>query len=187
MSARPTFLSAKADRHLAAALLEADTPLFNVSEDQLEEANNKLVERQATHNLPPPPYGILDVLLHDMQALKEEALIQYTIEFHQTPPVDLSVIELNEDFIKTLHKNDCLHSWCLPFDKEDGMVFIATTHYLAEAVRLFWEEKLGKCILWHVTTGTSLREGLERAVFKKEVAPAPPPMAPATVPPFPVS
>ena len=173
MTPRPSpFFIAKADRHLAAELFGADTPLFNVSDAQLAEANQKLVTNKSNSTAQAVPFGILDILIGDMGVFKEEALLQYTIETHLIPPIDLRLIELNDEITKTVAKSDCIASWSLPFDREDGLYSVATTHYLAEVVRQFWEERLGKGIIWYVTSLESLRDGFDRATFKKTAQPA---------------
>jgi len=115
-------------------------------------------------------FSILDVLVYEQRALKEEDLIRYTMEHFHVPPVNLAFMDFNEELLKGITREQCVDTRSLPFDKDGGLVFIATSHFLAEQERTYWEGVFGRGIVWHSTTLENLREAWVRAAFAKPVA-----------------
>jgi len=156
----PSAISSRVDRHLAAALVEIDTPHFSVSTDQLTSANESFVLRRdkGEEGNVLIGFSILDVLVYEQRALKEEDLIRYTMEHFHVPPVNLAFMDFNEELLKGITREQCVDTRSLPFDK-DG-----------EQERTYWEGVFGRGIVWHSTTLENLREAWVRAAFAKPVA-----------------
>jgi hypothetical protein len=146
----------RANRLLGASLVDANL----ITVDQLENANEKLLELIAT--APPRQCTLLGVLAYDLKVLTERDVLQYCMDEHHIGLIDLKVYDGADDLRATVNQPACWATWTLPFDREEDFTLIATAYYLSPAVRAFWEKQYPGPILWYGTTLESIAEALER-------------------------
>lgn len=153
----------RANRLLGASLVEANL----VSVDQLENANEKLLELIGEGN--PRQCTLLGVLAYDQKVLREEDVLQHCVDEHAIGLVDLRGYEIPEEARGLIHLPTCWATWTLPFDREEYFTLVATAYHLSPAVRTYWEKQLGSHIIWYGTTLESIADTLDRLA----AAPAP--------------
>lgn len=146
----------RANRLLGASLVDANL----ITVDQLENANEKLLELIAT--APPRQCTLLGVLAYDLKVLTERDVLQYCMDEHHIGLIDLKVYDGADDLRLTVNQPACWATWTLPFDREEDFTLIATAYYLSPAVRAFWEKQYPGPILWYGTTLEAIAEALER-------------------------
>lgn len=146
----------RANRLLGASLVEANL----VSVDQLENANEKLLELIADGT--PRQCTLLGVLAYDLKAVKEEDVLQHCVDEHGIGLIDLHAYEGSEEVRVGLNHAACWATWTLPFDRDEDFVLVATAYYLSPAVRTFWEKQLGGHIIWYGATLETISDALER-------------------------
>lgn len=151
----------RANRLLGASLVEANL----VTIDQLENANEKLLELIATGT--PRQCTLLGVLAYDLKVIKEEDVLQYCSDEHNVGLIDLRSYDGSEEVKAGLNHAACWATWTLPFDRDEDFTFIATAYYLSPAVRTFWEKQVGGQVVWYAATLEDIAESLERLANAK--------------------
>ena len=147
----------RANRLLGAALVEHNF----VKIEDLERANERLLEllgseqiRQAT---------VLGILAYELKVLREEDVLLHLADTESLGLVDLRTYEINDDCRKATDLGAAWSTWSVPYDKEEGITFMATAYYLSPAVRSYWEKQLGTtAIIWYCTTLDIIGEYLEK-------------------------
>jgi hypothetical protein len=151
---RPVIM--RCNRLLGAALVEKNL----VTVEQLEAANERLL--QALEKGSDREACLLAILLHDVHALTQDALLEHLVEELSLGLVDLREIDLHDDLKSHLDTGMCWATWSVPFDKDDDVHFIATAYSLSPAVRQFWEKQFSGPIIWYGTTLDSVSDCLEK-------------------------
>jgi hypothetical protein len=151
----------RANRLLGASLVEANL----VTIDQLENANEKLLELIATGT--PRQCTLLGVLAYDLKVIKEEDVLQYCSDEYSVGLIDLRSYDGAEEVKVGLNQAACWATWTLPFDRDEDFTFIATAYYLSPAVRTFWEKQVGGQAVWYAATLEDIAESLERLANAK--------------------
>ena len=146
----------RANRLLGASLVEANL----VTVDQLESANEKLLELIASST--PRQCTLLGVLAYDLKVVKEEDVINHSVEEYNIGVIDLRTYEGAEEVKLGLNLPACWATWSLPFDRDEDFTLIATAYHLSPAVRTFWEKQIGGQVIWYATTLDEIAETLER-------------------------
>jgi Type II secretion system (T2SS), protein E, N-terminal domain len=146
----------RANRLLGASLVECNL----ITVDQLENANEKLLELIAT--APPRQCTLLGVLAYDLKVISEHDVLQYCVDEHHIGLVDLRLYDGSDDLRVTVNQPACWATWTLPFDREEDFTLVATAYYLSPAVRMFWEKQYGGQVIWYGTTLEAIAEALER-------------------------
>ena len=132
--------------------------------DQLEEANNVLLDKIDAENV--KEASLLRILMWELDMLKEPDLVHFQVDQFEIGLADMgfySYLEQEEDEEPLYTIEDCWASWTVPFDHENGFYFLATAYYMSQPVIDMWEEKLGGKILWFVTELGGLSTLLENA------------------------
>lgn len=151
----------RANRLLGASLVEANL----VSVDQLENANEKLLELIAGGT--PRQCTLLGVLCYDLKVVKEEDVLQHCVDEHGIGLIDLHTYEGADDARAHASHAACWATWTIPFDRDEDFTLVATAYYLSPAVRTFWEKQLGGQIIWYGTTLEAIADTLERLAVGK--------------------
>jgi hypothetical protein len=159
---RPLLL--RANRLMGSALIEHNLVQF----EDLEVANERLLEISATGDF--RRSSVLNILIAEQKALSEEDVLHQVVDEHLVGVVDLRSYEVPDDIKKELDLGACWASWSVPFDREEDFYFIATAYYLSPAVRMHWEKKLGKNIVWQATTMDIIAEFLDRVQAERDQA-----------------
>ncbi len=151
----------RANRLLGASLVDCNL----ITVDQLENANEKLLELIATAH--PRQCTLLGVLAYDLRVISEHDVLQYSVDEHHIGLVDLRTYDGSEELRTTVNQPACWATWTLPFDREEDFILIATAYYLSPAVRMYWEKQYGGQVIWYGTTLESIAEALERLATPK--------------------
>lgn len=151
----------RANRLLGASLVEANL----VSVDQLESANEKLLELIAGGT--PRQCTLLGVLAYDLKVVKEEDMLQYCVDEHGIGLIDLHTYEGADEARAGVSHAACWATWTVPFDRDEDFTLVASAYYLSPAVRTFWEKQLGGQIIWYGTTLEAVADTLERLAAAK--------------------
>ena len=146
----------RANRLLGANLVEANL----VKIDSLEAANERLLELISTGDY--RKGSVLSILAYELQVLKESDVLQHVMDDHGLGLVDLRSYEVPEDLRATTELGASWATWSVPFDREDGIYFIATAYYMSPAVRAFWEKQCDGPIVWYGTTMEVLSDYFEK-------------------------
>ncbi|QXD22734.1 hypothetical protein F7C95_12365 [Opitutia bacterium ISCC 51] len=132
--------------------------------DQLEEANNALLDKIDAQNV--KEASLLRILMWELDMLKESDLINFLVDQYEIGLANMGFysylgVEEGEEPLYSLE--DCWATWTVPFDQENGFYFLATAYYLSQPVIDMWEEKLAGKILWFATELVGLSTLLENA------------------------
>jgi len=155
----------RSNRLLGAQLVEQNL----IKLEDLEAANEKLLDLISTGT--PRQRTVLGILAYDLNAVREEEILLHQRDTDGVGLIDLEHYELNEEIRSSLNPEECWATWCIPFDVQEDMTFIATAYYLSPAVRKFWEERYDGRVLWYGTTLEGIAEFLE-ALREGEAAPS---------------
>lgn len=124
--------------------------------EHLEAANERLFEilqagvtRQA---------GLLHILQSEMGSLSESDLIEFELKEYGLGLIRLQDYIIPDDCRELIEPELTWATWTIPFDREEDFYFVATAYYLSHAARTFWEEKLGKPIIWYTAAMDSIAE-----------------------------
>lgn len=159
----------RGNRLLGSSLVSAGL----ISEENQQNASQKLLEVIQADNL--KAAGLLYILLYDLHALKESALITQQLEKYELGLIDLHNFAVESTFDSTLDLELCWSTWTLPFDRVDGIHLVASCYYLSDPIRKHWEGVLNGQIMWYVISIAGIMEALERisaAANAKSGAPA---------------
>ncbi|MDG2168125.1 MAG: hypothetical protein P8L44_09400 [Opitutales bacterium] len=132
--------------------------------DQLEEANNVLLDKIDAENV--KEASLLPILMWELDLLKESDFINFQVDKHEIGLANMgfySYLEFEEGEEPLYSLEDCWATWTVPFDHENGFYFLATAYYLSQPVIDMWEEKLGGKVLWFATELGGLSTLLENA------------------------
>ena len=157
---RPVMM--RANRALGASLVEHNL----ISIEVLEAANERLLELMGDENA--ESVSLLQILVHEQQALTEAQLLSYQIEEMGLGMVDLSNYDQPYELRKRIDVGACYATWTVPFDIEEGMHFLASAYYLSPAARSYWERQLDTPILWFVTSSENLNDFLRKLKLERE-------------------
>jgi len=154
MQHRPLLL--RGNRFLGSALV--DKGLITV--ETLDQANQRLLEVLQTGNL--KQASLLYVLLYDLHALSEEALLTHLVDEYSLPLVDLHGYELERSVQRPLDMDLCWTSWTVPFDRVEDVWFVASAYYLSQPVVKHWNNLLGDTVIWYGASFATMTEALDR-------------------------
>lgn len=134
------------NRNLGIKLLEKGI----VSEDQLTQAYNKLLNYQAVNAI--KQSSLLKILIFDLNYIEEKDVIKLST----LPLIDLTPFDvLGYEDIEL-----CWATWTLPFDTKNEYIFLATVNALSNLVKTHWESTLGSKIIWYTTSFHSIQSAL---------------------------
>ncbi|MDX2112067.1 MAG: hypothetical protein SFY80_17700 [Verrucomicrobiota bacterium] len=156
----------RGNRLLGSALVSAGL----ISEEAQQSASQRLLEVIQAENL--KQAGLLYILLFDMHTLVEADLLNHMVERGNIGLIDLHNYTLETTFDRTLDLELCWSTWTLPYDKVEGVNFVATAYYLSEPIRKHWEGLLQGPILWYACPLGSIMDALERLNATATVAKA---------------
>lgn len=145
----------RSNRFLGSALVERN--LIEVSD--LENANAKLLEIIKSGDL--RQASLLNILMFDMQSLEEDALIERILEESGIGLMELSSYDLTRMEDPVWDLGSCWATQTVPFDSSEGFHFLATSYYLSDPARKYWQELLEGEIIWFVAPMASIAESLE--------------------------
>jgi hypothetical protein len=148
----------RANRLLGANLVELNL----IKIEDLETANERLLEIVGTDEENPRQSTVLGILAYEMKVVKEEDVLHHLVEDHSVGLMDLRTYEGSEELKKKLDLGACWATWTVPFDHDDGFYFLATAYYMSPAVRTFWEKKLDGPIVWYGATLEILGDYLDK-------------------------
>ena len=152
----------RANRALGASLVEHNLITIEV----LEAANERLLELMADENA--ESVSLLDILIHEKQALTESQLLSYQVEEMGLGMVDLSNYDQPYELRKRLDIGACFATWTVPFDIEEGMHFLVSAYYLSPAARSYWDRSLETPILWFVTSTENISDFLRKLKLERD-------------------
>lgn len=156
---RPLVL--RSNRFLGAALLERGL----VTNEDLETANEKLLEIVQAGDL--HGASLMNILVFDLKALDEAALIDSLMEQDDVSLIDLANYDLAKFRDMRVNTDLCWATFTMPFDRVEDFYMVATGYYLSEPAKQFWAEQLEGKIIWYVASIASIAEALERATSEK--------------------
>lgn len=146
----------RANRVLGASLVEHN--LVNI--EHLEAGNERLFEVLKTGVS--RQSSLLSILVGEMGSADETDLVNYVVREHGLGLIDLADHTLSEECRELIEPGLTWSTWTVPFDKEDGFYFLATSYYLSQAAREYWEERLDGTIIWYATTMDSIAGAVDR-------------------------
>lgn len=146
----------RANRLLGGQLVEHNL----ITLEQLDQANGRLLELVGGENL--RQASLLGILAYEHRVLKEEDLLVFQAQRLGLGLVDLRHYEVSAEVQEGLDVGTAWATWTVPFDREEGMIFLASAYYLSPAVRKFWEDKIGGPVAWFGTTMEMVAEALEK-------------------------
>lgn len=129
--------------------------------EQLEEANNHLLDKIEAEQV--KEASILRILLWEMEHLKEEEFIQFQVEQFELGLVDLDHFEMPEKLLDKIDLEECWATWTVPYDFEGDFYLVATSYYMSQPVKDFWEEKLGGRVMWFIAEMAAVARFIEEA------------------------
>lgn len=144
-----------------------------MTEKQVQVAVDTLLARAPTD--PQIDRFLLNILIKDIDATTEEAVMQYSINKLMISPLDLSFIEINDEIKAKMVLAPCRSTWTVPFDEHGDIHMLATAAYLSPAVQRYWQATLGGHLIWHVASMIGISNTLDaiaetRAQAAKESA-----------------
>lgn len=131
-----------------------------VSVDDLESANENFMEAIQASEL--KRASILNTLLFERKALKEEALVDHLVEEEGLGLIDLRHVALRSLRPFNVDLSLCWATSTIPFDKIEETYLLATCYYLSAPVLKHWEELLGGRLIWFGTSTVSMTWALEQ-------------------------
>jgi hypothetical protein len=146
----------RANRLLGASLVEQGL----VSIDDLDEANERLLELIASH-ASGRQVSLLSILVNEKRCLDENRLLEKIVEDHVLGIIDIRNIDYPEALQATLKTGECWATMTVPFDHVENTWYLATTYYLSPAVRSYWEDKIQGNVVWFASSIESITEFLE--------------------------
>ncbi len=146
----------RGNRMLGSTLVEKNL----VPVEKLEAANDKLLEHIQAGDY--KRAAILNILVFEMNAVQEEAVIEAAVEEQGIGLIDLRNYPIKKFSQFNTDLNLSWVTWTLPFDRVEDFTMVATCYHLSKPVIKFWEEKLGGKILWYTTSIRSLMASLEK-------------------------
>ncbi|MCH6255536.1 hypothetical protein MLD52_03190 [Puniceicoccaceae bacterium K14] len=147
----------RANRLLGATLVEKQL----VSIDDLDLANERLLELMSVKGNEVQKVSLLSILLNEQQCLSEQKLMTHLVEDEGLGIVDIRNFEVPEDVKDLIRLDECWSTWTVPFDSVEDTLYLASAYYLSPVVREFWEEKFNGKIVWYASTIESISEFLE--------------------------
>ena len=145
----------RANRFLGSAMVSEGL----LTSDAQEDATHRLLEIIQQDNL--KQASLLYILLYELKAFREEALINHLVESSGIGLIDLHGFDLAASTPSGLDTEACWATWTIPFQTLEDVHLLATAYYLSPPVRKFWTEQLSGRILWYGATAASILEGLE--------------------------
>jgi len=155
MERETSSLLIKSNRVLGTRLVEAAL----TSLEDMDYANESFIERARAKDL--KRASLLRILVFDNQTLKEERLLDYQLERYPVGAVMLDNYQIDPVLLQQQSHELMQASWTLPFDYQDHRWFIATSYYMSDIVRNFWEEQLEGRITWYITTLNQIESVLD--------------------------
>lgn len=152
----------RANRLLGSSLVEHNL----IKTEELEAASERLLDLVQQEDL--RQTSLLNILLHERKALREEDVLHAAMEAQGLGLVDLRHYDVPEDIRKHLDLGMCWATWSVPYDKEEDFHLVATAYALSPAVRVHWEKHLQGPIIWAVTSMEIIAEFLDRQQLERE-------------------
>lgn len=146
----------RSNRVLGASLVEHN--LVNI--EHLEAANERLFEILKSGVT--PQASLLAILLGEMGSLHEADLIGFAIREYGLGLIDLNDHLLTDETREMIEPELTWATWVVPFDREDGFNFLATSYYLSAAARQYWEDRLEGQVIWYITSMNSIVQTVAR-------------------------
>jgi len=129
--------------------------------EQLEEANNHLLDKIEAEVV--REASILRILLWELEYLNEEEFLQFQVDQFELGLVDLDCFDMPEKLLDKVDLEECWATWTIPYDCEGDFYLVATSYFMSQPVKDFWEEKLGGKVLWFLTELASISRFIEKA------------------------
>ncbi|MGE9297271.1 MAG: hypothetical protein ACQKBV_13390 [Puniceicoccales bacterium] len=152
---RPLIL--RSNRFFGSALIERQL----ISTDDLEAANEKLLELVQSGEM--RSANLLNLLLFDLKAIDENALIELVTDEQPVGMIDLAHYDMAKFRELRADIEICYATYTIPFDKVEDFTMVATAYYLSKPTVQYWEELLGGNVIWYVSSVASIVEAIERA------------------------
>lgn len=151
----------RSNRLLGAALVERNL----ITVEQLNEATERFL--QVLDTAPESEASLLSVIVNELKAISEDALLEYAVDELQLGLIDVRDIDFNDDVKLHLNPGVCWATWSVPFDKDEDVHYVASAYYLSAAVRQYWEKHLGGPIIWFGATLESIHDFLEKLQIER--------------------
>lgn len=152
----------RSNRALGSSLVDHNL----ISIEALDAANERLLELTADEKN--QNVSLLHILVYEQSALTEEQLLAYQVEEMGLGMIDLSCYDQPYDLRKKLDVDECVATWSVPFDVEEGVHFVATAYYLSPAVRSFWERQFDTPVLWFATSMENINDFMRKLTIERE-------------------
>lgn len=152
----------RSNRFLGNAISEAGL----VSEEDIEEANEKLLEAIEAGN--PRQISLLNSLIYDLKRLEEKDYVDFMVREFK-----IGLIALRNYRIRPIgnEMNDpdvCWATWTVPFDQVGDYYLVATAYYPSRPVVDHWEKIADMPIIWYGTTIQGITESIDRLARGEE-------------------
>ena len=147
----------RSNRFLGSALIERNL----LSVETLEAANEKLLENIQAGDL--RSANLLNILLFEMKAFEEQALIDQIVEESNIGLIDLhnyNMLKIGNEV--ALDHDLCWATYTVPFDKVEEFTFLATAYYLSKPAIKAWEDAMSGRLVWYTSSITSIFNALGR-------------------------
>jgi hypothetical protein len=146
----------RSNRLLGAALVERNL----VTVEQLNQATERFLQILDTAG--ETDVSLLSVLVNEVKAVTEEALLEYLVDELSLGLIDVRELDLSDDLKTHLQIGQCWATWSVPFDKDEDVHYVASAYCLSPAVRQYWEKQLGSPVIWFGASHESISGFLEK-------------------------
>lgn len=157
----------RSNRLLGAALVELNL----ITVEQLNQATERFLQILDTAG--ETEASLLSVLVNEVKAISEEALLEHLIEELSLGLIDVRELDLSDDLKMHLQPAQCWATWTVPFDKDEDVHYVASAYCLSPAVRQYWEKQLGGPVIWFGATLESINGFLEKLQVERAAHGAP--------------
>ena len=161
MERQTSSLLIKSNRVLGTRLVEAGL----TSVEDMDKANEVFIELARSKDL--KRASLLRVLIYDNQSLREESLLDYQLEHFPVGAINLENYKINEEAIADQPLELMRASWTIPIDHVGGRWFVATSYYMSDIVRNFWEERLEGRLAWFISPMSEMEIVFEERAGKE--------------------
>jgi len=145
MERQTSSLLIKSNRVLGTRLVEAGL----TSVEDMDKANEAFIELARAKDI--KRASLLRILIYDNQSLREESLLDYQLEHFPVGAINLENYKISEEAIANQPFELMRASWTIPIDHVGGRWFMATSYYMSDIVRNFWEERLEGRLTWFIS------------------------------------
>ncbi|MGJ3243821.1 MAG: hypothetical protein ACFE0O_12835 [Opitutales bacterium] len=127
--------------------------------DDTEEAMPQLKQHLLDGNI--KQASLLKILCWDLKRMNEGDVLDFLVDEHRLGYCNPANYTVDRSALPPFKLEECWATMALPFDQVQGVFFVATAHYLSEAVRDHWVKRLRPDIIWFASDLSALSMGLD--------------------------